>query len=118
MKLAVLRPYALAGIVLLGAGIVAANPVRPSLPQVEVPASQLSTETLPFDIGDISTELQILAPGAAGPDGLGIDDGTGEVPIIDGFHPAPLQVDIFPSPQDYGPTIGGAGPDDPFPALP
>jgi hypothetical protein len=115
MKLAV-RPYALAGIVLVAAGIVVANPVKPSLPQVEVPATQLTTETLPFETGDISTELEILAPGVTGPDGLGIDNGTGEVRVPDGFNPAPLQVDVFPSPQDYAWTI--AGPNSPFPALP
>lgn len=122
MKLAV-RPYALAGIVLACAGIVVASPLRPSIPQVEVPATQLTTDTLPFDTGGISTQLEILAPGAAGLDGLGTDIGdigAGEVPILDGIAPAPLQVDVFLTPEDYASMIDGVvpGPNDLFPAHP
>lgn len=110
MKLAV-RPYAIAGLVLVGVGIIVANPLKPSLPEVQVPATDLTTETLYFDTGDISAQLGILAPRAVGPDGLGIDDSTGQAPILDGLDSIPLQVDVFGSPQDFGSILGGVGPD-------
>lgn len=122
MKAAVraVRPYVLAGIVLVGAAIVIAIPLRPSIPQVEVPATQLSTETLPFDTGNFRPELEILIPSTVGPDGLDIDAGAGQMPIIEGFDPTPLEVEVFPTPQDYASMIGGVvpGPNDLFPGQP
>lgn len=110
----VVRPYAVATVLLIGAGIVIANPVRPSLPEVQTPSTELTTnESVFFNPGGISADHEVLAPGSEALGGSGTGGGIGQVPILDDFDPLPMQVEVFGNSPDSPPMIGDGEADDP-----
>jgi hypothetical protein len=70
-----LRPYAVAGIAILGMGsFIAFTPVAPSLPDVQVPAIQLTSDS--GLLGDFSSLFGDVTGGTSGIGGLGDLTGT------------------------------------------
>lgn len=110
----VVRPYAVASVLLMGAGIVIANPVIPSLPEVQTPSTELTTnESVFFNPGGISAEHEVLAPQGVAPPGAGFGGDVGQVPLLGDFDPLPMQVEVFGNSPDSPPMISDGEPDDP-----
>jgi hypothetical protein len=87
-----LRPYAVAGIAILGTGsFMAFTPVAPSLPDVHVPAIQLTSES--GLLGDFSSLFGDVTGGTSGIGGLGdlAGDLTG---LLGGINPSSVLSDL------------------------
>jgi hypothetical protein len=83
-----LRPYAVAGIAVLGTGsLMAFTPVAAPLPDVHVPAIQLTSDS--SLLGDFSSLFGDVTGGTSGIGGLG--DLTG---LVDGLNPSSLLSDL------------------------
>jgi hypothetical protein len=87
-----LRPYAVAGIAILGTGsFMAFTPVAPSLPDVHVPAIQLTSDS--GLLGDFSSLFGDVTGGTSGIGGLG--DLTGDLTgLLGGLNPSSLLSDL------------------------
>ena len=87
-----LRPYAVAGIAILGTGsFMAFTPVAPPLPDVQVPAIQLTSDS--GLLGDFSTLFGDVTGGTSGIGGLG--DLTGDLTgLVGGLNPSSLLSDL------------------------
>ena len=87
-----LRPYAVAGIAILGTGsFMAFTPVAPPLPDVQVPAIQLTSES--GLLGDFSSLFGDVTGGTSGIGGLG--DLTGDLTrLLGGLNPSSLLSDL------------------------
>jgi hypothetical protein len=87
-----LRPYAVAGIAVLGTGsFMAFTPVAPSLPDVHVPAIQLTSDS--GLLGDFSSLFDGVTGGTSGIGGLG--DLTGDLTgLLGGLNPSSLLSDL------------------------
>jgi hypothetical protein len=87
-----LRPYAFAGIAILGTGsFMAFTPVAPSLPDVHVPAIQLTSDS--GLLGDFSSLFGDVTGGTSGIGGLG--DLTGDLTgLLGGLNPSSLLSDL------------------------
>jgi hypothetical protein len=87
-----LRPYAVAGIAILGTGsLMAFTPVAPRLPDVHVPAIQLTSDS--GLLGDFSSLFGDVTGGTSGVGGLG--DLTGDLTgLLSGLIPSSLLSDI------------------------
>ena len=87
-----LRPYAVAGIAILGTGsFMAFTPVAPPLPDVHVPAIQLTSDS--GLLGDFSSLFDDVTGGTSGIGGLGdlAGDLTG---LLGGLNPSSLLSDL------------------------
>jgi hypothetical protein len=87
-----LRPYAVTGIAILGTGsFMAFTPVAPSLPDVHVPAIQLTSDS--GLLGDFSSLFDGVTGGTSGIGGLGdlAGDLTG---LLGGLNPSSLLSDL------------------------
>jgi hypothetical protein len=87
-----LRPYAVAGIAILGTGsLMAFSPVAPPLPDVQVPAIQLTSDS--GLLGDFSSLFDGVTGGTSGIGGLGdlAGDLTG---LLGGLNPSSLLSDL------------------------
>jgi hypothetical protein len=87
-----LRPYAVAGIAILGTGsLMAFSPVAPPLPDVQVPAIQLTSDS--GLLGDFSSLFDDVTGGTSGIGGLGdlAGDLTG---LLGGLNPSSLLSDL------------------------
>jgi hypothetical protein len=99
-----LRPYAVAGIAILGTGsFMAFSPVAPPLPDVHVPAIQLTSDS--GLLGDFSSLFGDVTGGTSGIGGLG--DLTGDLTgLLGGLNPSSLLSDppgvasVDPAPAD------------------
>ncbi|OBI50556.1 hypothetical protein A5707_15160 [Mycobacterium kyorinense] len=112
MKSAV-RHKAVASVLLIGAGIIIANPVRPSLPEVQTPATELTTnESVFFNPPGISADHEVLAPGSWALGGSGAGGDVGQLPMLDDFDPLPLPINVFGDPPESPPMIAGDEPTD------
>jgi hypothetical protein len=87
-----LRPYAVAGIAILGTGsFMAFSPVAPPLPDVHVPAIQLTSDS--GLLGDFSSLFDGVTGGTSGIGGLG--DLTGDLTgLLGGLNPSSLLSDL------------------------
>jgi hypothetical protein len=87
-----LRPYAVTGIAILGTGsFMAFTPVAPSLPDVQVPAIQLTSDS--GLLGDFSSLFGDVTGGTSGIGGLG--DLTGDLTgLLGGLNPSSLLGDL------------------------
>jgi hypothetical protein len=87
-----LRPYAAAGIAILGTGsLMAFTPVAPPLPDVHVPAIQLTSDS--SLLGDFSSLFGDVTGGTSGIGGLG--DLTGDLTgLLGGLNPSSLLSDL------------------------
>jgi hypothetical protein len=87
-----LRPYAAAGIAILGTGsLMALTPVAPALPDVHVPAIQLTSDS--GLLGDFSSLFGDVTGGTSGIGGLG--DLAGNLTgLMGGVNPSSLLSDL------------------------